>query len=240
MWERGVVDFQSYAGPGDKMVNGNEIGGYQPVSRIGEIVMNAFVDTYEFDLLPPVLKFEDMVGKDGLYGTSADLDKDKGTAVEHRPHFYEWATVREGMICLCRKRRHKVWRSFTAAETAAPVIACAAMRTPEEEKDFYFGGIARTKSIIEIDDGRGPKTDEFFTLFIGGMATVLNNSNEAIHPGDLVEWCFVPDTYSYNVRTKHAPRRVAIQTATASSEKIIGRALAFAKPGEPLDVLLKQ
>ena len=35
-------DFQSMAGPGDKMLQMNEVAGYQPVSRIGEIVMNAF------------------------------------------------------------------------------------------------------------------------------------------------------------------------------------------------------
>ena len=29
-------------GPGDPMVRNSEISGYQPVSRIGEIVMNAF------------------------------------------------------------------------------------------------------------------------------------------------------------------------------------------------------
>ena len=37
-----MVDFQSYAGPGDKNHRSSEIEGYQPVSRIGEIVMNAF------------------------------------------------------------------------------------------------------------------------------------------------------------------------------------------------------
>lgn len=37
-----MVDFQSYAGPGDKTLRSTEIEGYQPVSRIGEIVMNAF------------------------------------------------------------------------------------------------------------------------------------------------------------------------------------------------------
>lgn len=35
-------DFQSFAGPGDKDLNKSEIQGYQPVSRIGEIVMNSF------------------------------------------------------------------------------------------------------------------------------------------------------------------------------------------------------
>jgi len=37
-----MVDFQSYAGPGDKGLRNTEIEGYQPVSRIGEVVMNAF------------------------------------------------------------------------------------------------------------------------------------------------------------------------------------------------------
>ena len=35
-------DFQSFAGPGDKDLPMSEISGYQPVSRIGEIVMNSF------------------------------------------------------------------------------------------------------------------------------------------------------------------------------------------------------
>lgn len=35
--------FRSYMGPGDKSLPmSNEIQGYQPVSRIGEVVMNAF------------------------------------------------------------------------------------------------------------------------------------------------------------------------------------------------------
>ena len=35
--------FRSYMGPGDKdLPRGNEVQGYQPVSRIGEVVMNAF------------------------------------------------------------------------------------------------------------------------------------------------------------------------------------------------------
>ena len=43
-----MVDFQTYAGPGDKALRNTEIEGYQPVSRIGEVVMNAFVDSYEY------------------------------------------------------------------------------------------------------------------------------------------------------------------------------------------------
>lgn len=35
-------DFSSYLGPGDKDLPRSEVEGYQPVSRIGEVVMNAF------------------------------------------------------------------------------------------------------------------------------------------------------------------------------------------------------
>lgn len=37
-----IIDFQSYAGPGDKGLRNTELEGYQPVSRIGETVMNSF------------------------------------------------------------------------------------------------------------------------------------------------------------------------------------------------------
>ena len=35
-------DFQSFAGSGDRDLPMSEVQGYQPVSRIGEIVMNSF------------------------------------------------------------------------------------------------------------------------------------------------------------------------------------------------------
>ena len=34
-----TVDFQSYAGPGDKALRNDEVRGYQPVSRIGERIV---------------------------------------------------------------------------------------------------------------------------------------------------------------------------------------------------------
>lgn len=43
-------DFQSYAGPGDRNLPMGEVQGYQPVSRIGEVVMNAFGAPLPFQL----------------------------------------------------------------------------------------------------------------------------------------------------------------------------------------------
>ncbi len=150
-----LVDFQSMAGPGDKSLPNSEIEGYQPVSRIGEVVMNAFVDAYEFT---------SEATKDQI--SLADLNPlkqeaaDRANIVEYKPHFHEWATVREGMICLARKKRTAVFRQYVAAETAVPVIACAAGLKTESEKDYFFAGVARTKSLRTPDDGIGPTTDE--------------------------------------------------------------------------------
>lgn len=218
-----MTDFQSYAGPGDKALRSTEIEGYQPVSRIGEVAMNAFVDVYEFGMLNDNFKFP------------------TDSSSEPKPYFHEWATVQPGMICLARKKRTAIFRQFVAAETAVPVIACAACLPVADEKNYFFAGVARSKSVREPDDGAGPKVDEFFTVSIGGMVTVLNTSTAPIHPGDLIEWTFNGSAKNnLYKRMKTGPRRVAIQVASVSSPKIIGRALSFAKAGEPLDVLLKQ
>ena len=150
--------------------------------------------------------------------------------------FHEWATVQPGMICVARKKKTAVFRHYMAAETAVPVIACAACLPKDHEMNYYFAGIARSKSVRSPDDGIGPAVDEFFTLSIGGLATVLNTSNGPIYPGDLVEWCFAGDGMSDKKRAKQGPRRIGIQVASVSSPKIIGRALSFSKKGETFDV----
>ena len=93
----GLVDFQSYSGPGDRNLRSNELEGYQPVSRIGEVVINSFVDAYEFTTLKPGITFSQMSG-DAVAAPGAEQ-------VESKPMFYEWATVQPGMICLTRKKR---------------------------------------------------------------------------------------------------------------------------------------
>ena len=127
-----------------------------------------------------------------------------------------------------------------------PTIVCAACIPVNDTDQFYFAGIVRSKSVRIPDDGIGPTTDEFFTLSIGGMATLLNNSGRPIHAGDLIEWTLLSDaTYTAGgnqpyKRQKSGPRRVAVKTASVSSDKIIGRALSFAKNGESFDLLIKQ
>jgi hypothetical protein len=229
-------DFQSFTGPGDRDLPMSEISGYQPVSRIGEVVMNAFVDSYEFAALKDQLTGAEMTGPRAG-------DTNDAVATEYKPMFHEWATVQPGMITLARKKKTAVFRQYVAAETAVPVIACAACLPVAQEKDYFFAGIARSKSVRSPDDGVGPTTDEFFTVSIGGMSTILNTSGTQIHPGDLVEWCLInpgAQRGTTQKRLKTGPRRIGVKTASVSSPKVIGRALSFAKSGETFDVLLRQ
>ena len=180
------------------------------------------VDAYEFSALSNAV-----LNKGQLTGDTAGagaLDP-----VEYKPHFHEWATVQPGMICLARKKKTAVFRQYIAAETAVPVIACAACLPKEDEKNYFFAGVARSKSVRTPDDGVGPNVDEFFTVSIGGMATVLNTSGGPVYPGDLVEWCFYGTGTTHSARAKQGPRRVGIQVASVSSPKVIGRALSVSK-----------
>ena len=229
-------DFQSFAGPGDRDLPMSEISGYQPVSRIGEIVMNAFIDAYEFAALKDQLTGKEMTGP----RSGGEQDNAADVATEYKPMFHEWATVQPGMVCLARKKKTAVFRQYVAAETAVPVVACAACLPVASEKDWFFAGVARSKSVRSPDDGVGPTTDEFFTVSLGGMVTLLNTAGTQIHPGDLVEWCLinpVAQRGNSQKRLKTGPRRIGIRTASVSSSKIIGRALSFAKSGETLDVV---
>ena len=218
-----MVDFQAFAGPGDRGLRSSEVEGYQPVSRIGEVVMNCFVDAYEFTTLKGALSAAEMDGSGNA-----------GDAVEYKPMFHECAAAachprpcgsqsathstpssvsqvghraagddlsgaqeahrtvpvqrRPVANLLLPSRRScslvlfppTIHRQYVAAETAAPVIACAACLPSSEEKNFYFAGVARSKSVRGPDDGIGPSMDEYFTLSIGGMATVSAPAQRAL------------------------------------------------------------
>ena len=146
------------------------------------------------------------------------------------------------MICLSRKARNATFRGYVAAETATPVIGCAAGLKAADANNFYFAGICRSKTVRPIDDGTGPQIDEYFTLAIGGMVTMINNSSEPIFPGDILEWALwserTPDA-GHGKRTKSGPRRVGIKIAAPTSERAIGQCKTFAKPGEYFDLLIK-
>lgn len=117
------------------------------------------VDSYEFGVVPAT--FSDAEIKGEAYSDGNKLKKPDGTnyndqitIVETKPHFYEWATATTGMLTVARKQR-STFRNYVAAETAAPVIACAAGKGPLDELDFQFSGVVRSNSVRTMDDGVG-------------------------------------------------------------------------------------
>jgi len=60
------------------------------------------------------------------------------------------------------------------------------------------------------------RTDEYFTLTIGGPATILNNSKDVIHAGDTIAWTFYSEhkENAKNPRANHGSvRRIGIRIA---------------------------
>lgn len=109
--------------------------------------MNAFVDSYEFAALEDTISVADMTGDTSKQGN------------ENKPHFYAWATVQPGVITLARKKKTAVFRQYVASETAVPVIACATCLKKSDEENYFFAGIARSKSVRTPDDGMGASVD---------------------------------------------------------------------------------
>lgn len=66
--------------------------------------------------------------------------------IEYRPHFYEWATATVGMIAVARRQR-STFRNYVAAEAAAPVMVCAALKGPLDEVDWMFAGVVRSNCV---------------------------------------------------------------------------------------------
>jgi len=118
-------------------------------------------------------------------GTPYGTDAKSGNIVETKPHFYEWATATTGMLAVARKQR-STFRNYVAAETAAPVIACAAGKGPLDELDFQFAGIVRSNSVRTMDDGVGPTTDEYFTCVFARRTSIS-------------VFCTLPSSFSHDV-----------------------------------------
>ena len=112
------------------------------------------VDPYEFGIVPASFsqaEIEGLAFHDGKVlknpdGSNYATNLKSQNAVEFKPHFYEWATATSGMLAVARKQR-STFRNYVAAETAAPVIACAAGKGPLDELDFQFAGVVRSNSV---------------------------------------------------------------------------------------------
>lgn len=232
---------QFTAGPGDSKIRNNEVGGFQPYSRVGEVVMNATIMTSEWSNGP-----------------------DNTT-------FGQWATALPGMIAVAPKNGSKLSLRAPGGEATAPCIVSipdlGKTLTDYEDssapsgkgndaaakkmENYFFRGIVRSPCVRSEDElVMGPSVDEYFTLAIGGAATIQNNGLKNIDAGDEVCWSFMHrDGTLYNGRSAKThglgPARIAVKTKgsdpvlAGDDNRVIGRALSSAKPGQPFDILIK-
>lgn len=240
-------DVISAIGPASDALPHTVLDGYTPVSRNGEVTQHAFIDSNLWNTT---------VG-DGLSAQNraenANDREEQATAQaaanEKDPSFHEWASVQPGQICVFRKFRSLTYQRHAQAEMAVPVLACAQKYSPRQNKQFQFAGVCRSKSNRDYDDvANGIKQDEFFTLHIGGPVTILNNGNDNIKIGDPVEWTFLDNDLSFRTARRGAvqpalgkkvgPRRIQVRKAKKTHARVFGKALSFARRGEPFDVLV--
>lgn len=225
--------------PGSVELPRDATNSYQPVSRAGEVTANAFVNTFMYNTL------EGATTDGGTQKTVGQGDGVFARPGDPVPNFEEWATVHPGEICVQSRYDDQRHRFSMAAETASPIIACAQCMPETANKEFFFAGIARSRSVRPYDDGRGPKVDEYFTLTIGGLATILNNGKDQILPGDVVEWTFDDPYYTATSSStmRKGPRRIIVRSITSqfgthSNVRSFGIAKSQARRGERFDVLL--
>lgn len=222
-------------GPASQHLQNDVIEGYHPASRNNEQIQNAFVDTLEWNALDTGR----IVSGDGVNVVGAPAGLTDGQTGP----FHEWATIMPGMITVSHKDRAVNFRNKMVAESAVPVIGCAQCKGPEDDDAWFFAGVCRSKTVRMFDDGHGPKTDEMFTVHIGGVVTLLNNGSDSIHPGDVCEWTFADSLGTTPFQRPKGLRRIQVRgimstNGTNSLRRAIGTAKSFAKRNEMFDVLV--
>ena len=257
------TDFVSAVGPASDYLQNDFLHGYTQVDRVGEVVQTAMVHASLYNMIFGNEQRKNYLNNQAALYTPAIgtapaalfADRQKFYSIqkvegEERPPFHQWASVQPGMVAVAHKTRAAEFRNQISSERSASVIVCAqGLSSVVDNKDYMFAGVTRTKSIIPMDDGLGPKVDETFTLSKRGKVTMLNNGPRNIHEGDLLEWTF-DDYASTEPNSKFAakraklgkipnPRAIVIQKATVSTARVFGVAMEFAKRGERVDVLLK-
>lgn len=223
------LDVSSAIGPGSDLLPNSEIDNYAPVSRNGEVTQNALIDAHLYN---------EVISKE-----LKDVNIGTGIEDERAPEFHQFASVDPGVVCLYKKNRAFNHGRSIGAESAVPVLGMAQCYSVRQNQLYGFAGICRSKNIRDYDDvANGMKGDEYFTLAIGGPATILNNGCDVIQIGDAVEWTFqdlrTSKSKKSQIGKKAGPRRVQVRTAKGSRQRVFGRALSFARKDERFDVLI--
>jgi len=233
------MDYTAAIGPGSDYLQRNAINGRTLVSRNGEITQNSFIDYHVWNSL--VRRSDNRAepyDPSAPFGPTSGL---QGTEIQSEmlPPYFQWASVQPGFITVFKKGSQN-YRNKIETETEVPVIACAQLLTENDNDEFVFAGVARSASIRDYDDQqKGMKTDDHFTLAIGGMVTILNNSNNAINRGDLIEWTFLEATAPPTKKDKAGPRRIQVRKCGDNPSRKIGRAMGNARRNEQFDLLIQ-
>ena len=227
--------------------------GYMPYSRVGEIVANCRIDPVEWQhLLDRQLTNEEMDATNyyelqmlrRLYEAKVIKPNLQARFVDQRPSLEDWSNALPGYIAVQRKGNAMNMRSMLVSETASPVVVCAAGMPKAMDDQFFFAGIVRSPSIKSTS----PVEDlaEHFTLFVGGIATMLNTGLQTLSPGDGVAWTFEPiinaysDSGTVNKRQRVGPRIIQCVRVPPGShhKRMFGVCMKQARPGQTFDVKL--
>ena len=247
------LPLHTYA-PGSQGLKESFVQGYQPYSRIGEVVVNAFIDPAEYTALPerPLTSDEmkcdspsDLMLLRRFYELNILTPAADAAYLDQKPDLQSFCNVLPGQVCVQRKGSNTHWKSTLVAETAAAVITCAAGMPKALESEFSFAGISRSPS-VKTDDSMPSYPTEPFTLAVGGIVTVLNTGTTRFSPGDGCAWTFEPllspgaQQVTINKRQKIGPRLIQIVRVPpgCSHPRQFGVSKSAARPGEHFDVLL--
>lgn len=99
-------------------------------------------------------------------------------------NFHEWELfdIKEGEILVCKKSSNKTSDHFPRVISS---LNGALDQGKDEEtllKDFTFFGIAQTEHVAE----KNPQINQGLVATVGGLATIINDWDENISPGDLL------------------------------------------------------
>ena len=212
--------------------------GYNPPQEENITTINAKIDR---SLFTPIMEVQ---MTQSLTGTAADKKAiEAGLKLETAPPFALWASAEPGQIavqCTTELMPHLV------EERAAVVITNASRLMSQQDTDFQFAGIVRTRFAAPKDNGAiGPEGDEYFTLTIGGKVQLLNNSNSQLRAGDCVAWTFgnQNDTGAVVKRKRGAgdgPRQIQLKKCVFTDPYKFGKVTStIAKSGGFVDILIQ-
>lgn len=227
--------------PGSQQIPHTLIDGAQPASRANEQIVNAYIDSGEFNT-STAPSTRDVNVSIEIFKDHEHEQRKKDTSVgafEALPTYAAWASVLPGMICVSKTSKTRTYRGFGDSGSACPVLACAFGLSPGVEHEYSFSGVARSQSVKT--KGMSQTADDYFTMNRGGIVNILNTSGEQIYNGDLVCWTFKePENNNwakFNF-TADEPRRIAIARVEPGSyhPNTIGRCMRYASPGQDFDL----